>query len=49
MYIGNDTYVHAPNPDNPVMKIRLSDNRFTKNGVRYTFQGKYTSARRIVD
>ena len=34
---------------NPVMKTRLSDNRFTKNGVRYTFQGKYTNARRIVD
>lgn len=49
MYIGNDTYVHAPNPDEPVMKTKLSDNSFTRNGTRYTFQGKYTNARRVVD
>ncbi len=49
MYIGNDTYVHAPNPEYPVMKTRLSDNSFVENGRRYVFQGKYVTARRVAD
>ena len=47
VYIGNDTYVHAPNVDLPVMKTRLSDNSFMQNCKKYTFQGKYVTARRV--
>ncbi len=47
IYIGNDTYVHAPNPEYPVMKTRLSDNSFTRNGTRHVFQGVYVTARRV--
>ncbi|MDL2307763.1 CAP domain-containing protein [Desulfovibrio sp. OttesenSCG-928-C06] len=49
MYIGNDTYVHAPNPDYPVMKTKFSNNSFVKNGKTYTFQGKFVNARRVVN
>lgn len=47
IYIGNDIYVHAPNPDYTVMKTRLSDNSFTMDGTRYVFRGKYVTARRV--
>lgn len=49
IYIGSDTYVHAPNPELPVMKTRLSDNSFVKDGVRHIFQGKYVTARRVAE
>ncbi|MDL2271973.1 NlpC/P60 family protein, partial [Desulfovibrio sp. OttesenSCG-928-I05] len=48
MYIGNDKYIHAPNPELPVMETQLSTNSFVKNGTRYTFAGKYITARRVV-
>lgn len=47
IYIGNDIYVHAPNPDHAVMKTRLSDNSFIMDGTRHFFQGKYVTARRV--
>lgn len=40
IYIGNDIYVHAPNPDYTVMKTRLSDNSFTKVGTPLGFSGE---------
>lgn len=49
MYIGNDTYIHAPNPDLPIMETQLSTNSFMKGGKRYTFAGKYVTARRVTN
>ncbi len=47
VYIGNDTFVHAVNRRNPVVKTRLSDNCYEQKGKRCIYKGRYVTARRV--
>ncbi|MDL2316966.1 NlpC/P60 family protein [Desulfovibrio sp. OttesenSCG-928-A18] len=48
IYIGSDTYVHAPNPSYPILKTRLSDNTCTYKGKSVHFVGEFVTARRFI-